>query len=274
MNTGPTARTRLFALLGDPVEHSLSPIFQNAALYASGIDARYMALRCSTEALPALLRGVAEAGGGGNITVPHKEIAMRAVDRLGDAARRTGACNSFGFGDGGIWGDNTDVEGFRRALHALLGSSSSGMRVLLVGAGGAARAAVCALLDDGAASITVVNRSADRTRRLAAQFGSPTSLQLADRVPPDTFDLAVNATTLGLRAGDPLPLEPRVRAGAALDLVYTPEETPWVRRMRERGIPAADGREMLLQQGAAAFRLWFGQEPPMDVMQRALGLGG
>jgi shikimate dehydrogenase len=148
------------------------------------------------------------------------------------------------------------------------------MRVLLVGAGGAARAAVCALLDDGAASITVVNRSADRTRRLAAQFGSPTSLQLADRVPPDTFDLAVNATTLGLRAGDPLPLEPGVRAGAALDLVYTPEETPWVRRMRERGIPAADGREMLLQQGAAAFRLWFGKEPPMDVMQRALGLGG
>jgi shikimate dehydrogenase len=133
---------------------------------------------------------------------------------------------------------------------------------------------VCALLDDGAASITVVNRAADRAQRLAAQFGSPTSLQLADRVPPDSFDLAVNATTLGLRAGDPLPLEPGVRAGAALDLVYTPEETPWVRRMRERGIPAADGREMLLQQGAAAFRLWFGQEPPMDVMQRALGLGG
>lgn len=273
MNSGPTAHTRLFALLGNPVEHSLSPAFQNAALRATGIDAVYIALRCGTDALPCLLRGIAEAGGGGSVTVPHKEIARRAVDRLGDAARRTGACNAFGFSDGMVWGDNTDVEGFRGALRALVGSSAAGMRVVVAGAGGAARAAVCALLDDGAAEITVVNRSADRARRLAAQFDHPASLNIADRVPTATYDLAVNATSLGLRSDDPLPLAPDVRAAAALDLVYTPGETPWVRRMRAGSVPAADGREMLLQQGAAAFRLWFRQEPPLDVMRRALGAG-
>lgn len=272
MNTGPTARTRLLALLGDPVDHSLSPVFQNAALRAAGINAVYVALRCSSDALPCLLRGIAEAGGGGNVTVPHKEVALRAVDRLGDAARRTGACNAFGFSDGAVWGDNTDVEGVRGALRALPGSSAAGMRVLVVGAGGAARAAVCALLDDGAAEIMVVNRSADRACRLAAQFDHPQSLKIAERVPAGTYDLAVNATSLGLRAGDPLPLGPDVRIGAALDLVYTPEETPWVRRMRADGVPAADGHGMLLHQGAAAFRLWFQREPPMEVMRRALGV--
>jgi shikimate dehydrogenase len=146
------------------------------------------------------------------------------------------------------------------------------MRVLVVGAGGAARAAVCALLDDGAAEIMVVNRSAERARRLAAQFNHPPSLKIAERVPADTYDLAVNATSLGLRSGDPLPLGPDVRVGAALDLVYAPEETPWVRRMRADGVPAADGHEMLLRQGAAAFRLWFQREPALDVMRRALGV--
>ena len=274
MRPGPTARTRLFALLGNPVEQSLSPVFQNAGLETAGQDAVYVALRCSPDTLPFLLRGIAEAGGGGNVTVPYKEMALTAVDRLGDAARRTGACNVFGFSDGEVWGDNTDVPGFRGALQALLGPSAraTGMRVLVAGAGGAARAVVCALLDDGAGQITLVNRSAERARRLAAQFHYPATLSTGERIPDGAYDLAVNATSLGLRAADRLPLPPHLRAGAALDVVYRPDETPWVRHMREAGVPAADGREMLLHQGAAAFRLWFREEPPLAAMRSALGI--
>lgn len=272
MSSGPTARTRLVALLGNPVEHSLSPVFQNAALRASDLDAVYLALRCSAEGLPHLLRGIAEAGGCGNVTVPYKGIACGAVDRLGEAARRTGACNTFGFADGAVWGDNTDVDGFRAALQALLGRSSAGMRVLVAGAGGGARAVVCGLLAEDAAEITIVNRSGDRARALAAQFDHPPSLKVSGRIPPQRYDLAVNATSLGRGVSDPLPLPPDLRTGAALDLVYTPDETPWVHRMRAGGVPAADGREMLLQQGAAAFRLWFARESPLAAMRGALEL--
>jgi shikimate dehydrogenase len=272
----PTSATRLFALLGDPVSHSLSPVFQNAALRALGLDGVYVALRCAHGDVPGLLRGIARAGGGGNVTVPHKEIAAASVDRLGPAAEATGAVNCFWMQGGEVWGDNTDVDGLRAAIRVLLGRTVAGGRVLVAGAGGAARAAVYVLLHSGAERVGVLTRLAERARDLSARFGAPPRLDIVESVEAlgtESFDLAVNATSLGLREDDPLPfpMDAGLRIEAALDLVYARGgETPWVRAMRHAGIPAADGTEMLLHQGAAAFRRWWDREPPIKAMRAAL----
>ena len=272
-----TAATRLLALLGDPVSHSLSPRFQNAAIRALGLDAVYVALRCAADDLPGLLRALARAGGGGNVTVPHKALAARTVERPSQAVARTGACNAFWLEDGAIHGDNTDVAGVMEAVRALLGRTPQGARVLLLGAGGAASAAVCALADAGAERIVIANRTPERALALAERFRAPgvriDRAEGADAVAGERFDLAINSTSLGLKPADPLPLDPDaagVTVGAALDLVYSPAETRWVHALRARGLPAADGKEMLIQQGAAAFRRWWGMDPPLDVMRAAL----
>ena len=272
-----SASTRVLALLGDPVSHSLSPRIQNAAIRALALDGVYVALRCSGDDLPALLRALAHAGGGGNVTVPHKEAAFRAVDRRTAAAEATGAVNAFWLAGGEVWGDNTDVEGFTAAVRMLLGRSIGGGRVLLVGAGGAARAVVHALASHGAERVVIVNRTEERARELARRFGrGRTRIEVvasAADVGAGAFDLAVNATSLGLHAGDPLPLDPAVAPpiDAALDLVYARGgETPWVRTMSAHGIPTIDGTEMLLQQGAAAFRRWWSLDPPLELMRAAL----
>lgn len=276
--TPVTAGTRLFALLGDPVSHSLSPAFQNAAIRALGLDAVFVALRCSADDLPGLLRGIARAGGGGNVTVPHKALAARTVDHPSDTVLRTGACNAYWLEDGAIHGDNTDVAGASAAVAALLGREPAGARVLLLGAGGAASAALCAMVDGGAERIVIVNRTPERARALAERFHSPHAridvVDSVDAVAGERFDLAMNSTSLGIRPDDPLPLDPDaggVAVGAALDLVYARGGTRWSREMSARGLPAADGREMLLHQGAAAFRRWWKLDPPLDVMRAALG---
>jgi shikimate dehydrogenase len=273
------ARTRLIAILGDPVAHSLSPAFQNAAIRHLGLDAVYVALRCAAPDVPGLIRGIALAGGGGNVTVPHKAVAAGSVDLPSPAVTRTGACNCFWAVDGRVHGDNTDVEGARAAVHALLGSETAGASVLVLGAGGAASAAVCALSDAGVARIAIANRTVDRARSLADRFRAP-GLRIdvaasADELRGDRFDLAINSTSLGLKPGDAPPLDPAQAQewiGAALDLVYAPGETAWSRAMREHGIPAADGREMLIRQGAAAFRRWFGVDAPLEQMRAALSV--
>ena len=277
MTSAFTARTRLLALLGDPVHHSLSPTFQNAALRALGLDGVYVALRCAGEDVPGLLRGIARSGGGGNVTVPHKETAAGAVERRTGAVDATGACNTFWLEDGCVSGDNTDVEGVSRAVHSLLGRSASGARVLLAGAGGAARGAAYALLQDGAERVVIVNRTRARADDLAARFsGGAARVETAssvDSLASEAFDLAVNATSLGLHPDDalPLPIDQGPRIGAALDLVYARGGvTPWVGALREAGIPAADGTEMLLWQGAAAFRRWWNVDPPIAAMRDAL----
>ena len=275
--TPPTAATRLLALLGDPVSHSLSPQFQNAAIRATGLDAVYVALRCTADELPGLLRGIARAGGAGNVTVPHKQLAAWTIDAPSEAVMRTGACNTFWMRDGRLHGDNTDVAGASAAAAAVLGRAPAGARVLLLGAGGAASAVLCALADEGAERVVILNRTAERAEALAERFRTPRlRIEVAgstDALRGERFDLAINSTSLGLHSADPLPLDPDadgVSIGAALDLVYAPGETRWVHAMRARGLAAADGKEMLIQQGAAAFRRWWGIDPPLDVMRAAL----
>lgn len=240
----------------------------NAAFSALSLDAVYVALRCADADVTTLVRALAHAGGGGNVTVPHKARARAAIDRASEAVVRTGACNTFWLQDGEVWGDNTDVEGVRAATAELIGSAR-GARVLLLGAGGAARAAAVALLEGGAERVDVLNRTPHRAAQLVRGLGTP-RLRVAHRL--DAADLLVNATTLGMRRSDPLPIAEHNLAhfGAVLDLVYADGATPLVRAARSAGIPATDGLAMLLAQGAASFRCWTGHAPPVEIMRRAI----
>lgn len=284
-----TSATRVIALLGDPVSHSRSPLMQNAAFRHAGVDGVYISMRCAEEEIGGVLRTLAFTGGAGNVTLPHKGRAATLIDKPSEAVLRTGACNTFWAEDDGIHGDNTDVEGFGRALQRFLGEAAgsdsdsdsgsgsgsvSGARVLLLGAGGAARAVLVSLLDAGAGSICLLNRSTERARAVARRIGGE-RVQLADgpdSLRSESFDLVVNATRLGLDPEDPLPLNlGRLGgAGAVFDLVYGATATPFVLAAREHGIPATDGAEMLVQQGAVAFERWWKIPAPLDAMRAAL----
>lgn len=265
------AATRVFALLGDPVEHSLSPALHNAALAACGMDAVYVALRCSSRSVEPLMHALAEAGGGGNVTLPHKRTAFEALAEPEPAAAQTGACNTFWLEDGTLRGDNTDVAGFGAAVGALLGGAEGVGRALVLGAGGAARAAV-AWLADRAGEVVIANRTPERALSLAASAERGV-VRAGDAYGGGPFDLVVNATPLGLRVDDPAPVDlARLEAvGAVLDATYAPRASALGRAAAQRGVPYADGREMLLRQGAEAFRLWWGREAPLEAMRVALG---
>lgn len=266
-----TAATRTFALLGDPVEHSLSPVIQNAALQAEKRDAVYLALPCHEDDVPSVMRTLA----GGNITSPHKGVAPAALDRATDRVRKTGACNTFWTERGRLLGDNTDVIGFSVALRRLL-PDPAGIRVLIVGAGGAARAALHALLEDDADEIVVIARHRGRRKEIEAVAGRRARrvrvVTSERKIHGEGFDLVVNATPLGLRERDaaPLRLERLAAVRAVFDMVYTPKGTAWSRRADQAGIPALDGTEMLLQQAAAAFEIWWQREAPMRAMRAAI----
>lgn len=270
MDPQPSPALRRYALLGDPVAHSRSPSIHNAAFAAAGVAASYAAIRVAPGQLIPQLRLLAEAGGGGNVTVPYKQLALAAVDIPSPAVLSTGAVNTFWGGPQGVHGDNTDVIGFRDALayHSL---DLAGRQVLVLGAGGAAAAVLLVLLQAGS-RVTLVNRSAERGRALAERLAPAGPVRLASAPPGAEFAAVVNATSLGMRPGDPHPLAVnRLPPHAAVvDLVYAPGETAWVRAARAGGHLSFDGSEMLLRQAAAAFSLWTGLPAPLEVMRRAL----
>ena len=271
------ASTRLLAVLGDPVAHSLSPCMHNAAIRALGLDAAFVALRTSATALPTVLQALAAVEAAGNVTVPHKEATERYVARKTDLCERVGACNTFWTEHGALVGDNTDVPGVRAALHTLVGGGGGGEEVdgaerwLVLGTGGSARAVAIAAADVRAL-VLVRSREPGRAR---AFVDWAASRKVAARVAAATepCDIVINTTPLGLKETDALPILPTHLNGtrAALDLVYAPGETPWVRALRAAGITACDGRELLVHQGAAAFTRFFpGEVPPLDVMRAAV----
>lgn len=259
-------------LLGHPVSHSLSPTFQNAALTAAGIALRYEAVEVPPGLLHVTLDDAKREGWAGNVTVPHKEAVFARCAELTPIARRVQAVNTFRASPTGIVGHNTDVAGFNTAILDLLRDSPHGARVGIIGAGGAAAAALAAVAEWPGSTALVANRSQDRLSALLARFGpfaSPTDVGDLAR----NADIVVNATSLGLRPDDPLPLDiGLLRPGCAvLDLVYSPSETRLVLEARSAGFRAADGLAMLVGQGAHAFGWWFNQAPDVEVMWRSLG---
>jgi shikimate dehydrogenase len=266
-----SAKTRLLTVMGSPVAHSLSPVMYNAAFRALGIDAVYVALHVPADALQAVLAMQAATGGAGNVTVPHKAAVERYVARKTDVCARVGACNTFWTEDGGgsLVGDNTDVFGITAALDTI--GARKGERWLVVGTGGSARAAAVAAADCGA-SLLVRSRDAARAR-MFVEWAGGVGVTAHVASGPVEIDVAINATPLGLAGHDPLPIDVNHMPGVqfALDLVYGPGETRWVHVLRERGVAAADGREVLVRQGAAAFERFFpGTDAPTEVMRAAV----
>ncbi|HEY6807916.1 MAG TPA: hypothetical protein VI160_03930 [Gemmatimonadales bacterium] len=264
------AETRLLALIGDPVAHSLSPAMHAAAIAALGLDAVYVALRTPAESVPTVMAALTAVGAAGNVTVPHKAAVERCVARKTDTAARAGACNTFWVDQGQLVGDNTDVAGVEGALAAL--GAADAARWLVIGTGGSARAVAVAAARHGRA-LGVRSRSPERARAFAAWAAGTLGLSVDAVHGPGDWDLAINATPLGLAESDPLPLTVKElgKKTTVLDLVYRAGETRWVREARAAGRAAADGREMLVCQGAAAFERFFsGVAAPVDVMRAAV----
>lgn len=264
--------TRVFAVIGDPVAHSISPSMHGAAFRALGLDAVYVALRASGADVGPLVRALCRSGGGASVMTPNKSTVAALLDEPTGRVRDSGACNAvWGSGphDGAtalrLAGDNTDVAGVLLSMREL-GVEAGAW--LIAGTGGGARATAVAARELGA-RVAVQSRDPERARRFTAWL---TGLGVALAEPVECTVL-VNATPLGRQAGEPLPIGSDVapRAHAALDLVYASGTTPWVRAMCARGLRAIDGRTMLLGQGMAAFASWFpGIEPPGEVMRAAI----
>jgi shikimate dehydrogenase len=258
-------------LLGHPVSHSLSPLFQNAALEAAGIPLTYEALDVAPGELAAMVGLLADARAAGNVTIPHKESVFAWCKRRTPLAERVGAVNVFWTESGGLVGDNTDVGGFEFAVERLIGRPLHGLRIGMLGAGGAG-AAVCAAVERWPDSrIAIHARTAERAAQLAARFPGIASAVTSEMHVVAEVDLLVNATPRGLD-GALMPIAPGMipETTAVLDLTYRRGRTPWVRACRARGLRADDGLPMLVEQGALAFERWFGSAPDRDAMWRAI----
>jgi shikimate dehydrogenase len=252
----------LTGVLGDPVEHSRSPAMHNAAFEALGLDWRYVRLPVAADVFAETVRALPGSGyRGANVTIPHKEAALALADEASETARAIGAANTLTFEDGEIHADNTDAAG----LLAALPRAPEGMAALVLGAGGAGRAATWALRGAGA-EVSVWNRTSERARALADE------LDVAHVEAPVAADLVVNATSVGLRPNDgieDLPLAWVDPPDVAVELVYGDHETPFAAWAEAGGAELVHGLEVLVRQGALSFERWTGREPPIDVMRSA-----
>lgn len=274
-----TGKTKIYSVIGFPVEHSASPALHNAALEALGLDARYVALTVKPEDVADAVRGFRAMGMGGlNVTVPHKRAVIPFLDSLGEEAAKMGSVNTVVRAeDGRLVGHNTDAAGFLGAL-AHHGADVAGKRALVYGAGGAAPAVLRALQLGGAAGAHVFNRTREKADALADLFNCESfQVKAEDFSSPeiDTLygnaDIIINATSIGLREGDTPPVEVGkiTSRHTVADIIYNPWETALLREARQKGAAVFNGYEMLVRQAAEAFTLWTGKEAPVGVMREA-----
>lgn len=274
--------TQYIGLIGYPLGHSVSPVFQQAALDHCGLDVRYQAWETPPEELRDVVASLhLPERLGMNVTIPYKQDVLPLLNFTDDAATAIGAVNTIAKDDGRLMGYNTDAPGFLRALTEA-GVDPKGARVLVLGGGGAARGVVYGLITAEAGFISVAGRTGKRIRIMVESFmgvarehgvritiGEWRREGLAQAL--GWYDIVVNATPLGMRGGpepDTSPLEgiditPKT---FVCDLVYNPSETPLLRQARAAGCSVLDGLPMLVYQGAAAFERWTGREAPIDVM--------
>jgi len=267
---------RIAGVMGWPVDHSLSPRLHSFWLNSYGIDGAYVPLAVKPERLEKALRALSALGFSGvNLTVPHKEAAMKIVDICDDTAKRIGAINTVLVrSDGSLMGSNTDGYGFLQSVceGAPDWKPTAGPAVL-VGAGGAARAICVALQEAGVPEIRIVNRTAERSASLVEEFGAPaTSLPWVERAAAlEGAALLVNATVLGMRGQAPLDLDLQLlpRLAVVADIVYAPLKTALLFEAETRQNKTVDGLGMLLHQAKPGFAAWFGQEPEVTADLKA-----
>jgi shikimate dehydrogenase len=275
---------RYAGVIAGPDKKSLSPVFQQAAIDALGLDAKYEAWPTPPEGLATRITTLrAPAALGANVTIPHKETIVPLLDSVYGVAERVGAVNTVVNVDGALNGYNTDVEGFLWALREDGGVDPGGKRALVAGAGGAARAVVVALADAGSASVTVIGRTFTRASKLVEELGADAGGTQLSAL-PDIYsswaaasagcDVLVNCTPAGTGStadaeneeDSAVPLDMLHAGMLVYDLVYLPAETPLMAAARQRGARVLGGLPMLIYQGATSFRLWFGVDAPVDTM--------
>jgi shikimate dehydrogenase len=282
----PAIRLGIF---GDPVEHSLSPQIQNAALKHCQIDMQYACFHI----LPDELREAIDLSRklefiGINLTIPHKISALELLDVADDNVKRVGAVNVIKVEGGKLRGFNTDGRGFARAIREEFSVDLRDLRVMILGAGGAARAIALQCAKENSERLVIANRSFEKAQKLADElrdlFAGPKVLgpvarlqaipleEAAIRFQIGNVDLVVNATPVGLNRGDASPIPARLLAPHLMvyDTIYSAERTPFVSAAIEAGARAANGLSMLLHQGALAFEIWFQREAPIEIMRKAL----
>ena len=290
-----SAATRFCAVYGHPVRHSASPAMQNAGLAALGLDWRYVAFDVRPENLRAAIAGAKVMKFIGlNLTVPHKLLALDLVDVLDESAQRWGAVNTIRFearDADGAWkplreftdvpddirthGFNTDADAIALSIREDLQIELRGARVLLLGAGGAGRAAALKLAHEGVDELHLVNRTSAKAEEVARDIREQCpDVRVSVGYPETPVDLLLNATSLGLKPDDSLPLDeqafPLRMVGAIYDMIYRPAETPLLQAGKLAGCRVANGLGMLLHQGAKALEIWSGQPAPLEVMRRSL----
>ncbi len=262
-------------VIGYPIGHSISPVFQQAAFDHLGIRARYEAWETHPSKLKERIEGLRSPGAlGANVTVPHKEAVIPLLDTVDPLATQIGAVNTIINRNGKLAGYNTDALGFLRSLAEDGHFDPKSKRVLILGAGGAARAVSFALLTSGIAHLTIANRPRYLAENLVARLRDSGQKQVEvgiwKRVPAG-IDLIVNCTPIGMKGGPSpkrSPLAPSQVPPSVLvyDVVYNPPETPLMKAARKSGAKAVGGLHMLVYQGAASFELWTGQKAPLSVM--------
>jgi shikimate dehydrogenase len=259
---------------GWPVSHSLSPALHGFWLNRHGIDGSYEALPVKPEEFPGFLKGLPLSGfAGGNVTIPHKEAAFALCDVLDEAARAIGAVNTLWLEGGKVHGGCTDGYGFSANLDQHEPRWRKSGSALVIGAGGASRAIVHAVLSAGFEEVTVANRTLARAQALAESFGPKVRACGWDGIPDamERAGLIVNTTSLGMAGKDAgtVDLAPARPDAIVTDIVYVPLETPFLRQARERGLAVVDGLGMLLHQAVPGFERWFGLRPHVDGELRA-----
>ena len=276
-----TGKTKILGVIGAPIAHSLSPIIQNVALHEAGLDYVYTAFPVHRVALASAVCGLRDAGVVGfNVTIPFKTEIMPLLDALSEDAQRIRAVNTVVIAsDGTMTGHNTDVTGFMAGF-AARGIGLAGKRTVLIGAGGAARAALWGLLRSGVSSVCIGVRNLAKGKALCTDFAADDTLAVYCFDDPHfrdvlcTADIVVQTTPIGMSPQtdamppvDPAAISP---SAAVYDLIYTPAETAFLRAAAAHGCTTINGETMLVMQGAEAFSLWTGVRPNTDLMQRVL----
>jgi shikimate dehydrogenase len=295
MNDPITATTRICAVYGHPIKHSASPAMQNAGIAALGLNWRYVAFDVHPNTLREAIEGAkAMRFIGLNLTVPHKLLALQMVDVVDEAAKQWGAINTIRFEghDGSNWrplaelppdaeieirsiGFNTDADAIIRSLKDDLGVAVKGQKILILGVGGAGRAAALRISQEGPSELWLYNRTESKAVEVAKQIAaSDPAVKVQVGIPNGRVDLVLNATSLGLKPDDPLPIQHNgfdlKNAAAVYDMIYRPAETPLLKVAKSAGCRAANGLGMLLYQGAKALEIWSSKPAPIEVMRQAL----
>jgi len=275
-------KTKVFGILGFPVKHSFSPVFQNAAFSAKRVKAVYVPFEVPPERLKDAVRGLAALGiCGVNVTIPHKQAIVPLLDEISPGAKAIGAVNTVIFKTGRSAGYNTDAEGLLISLKKDLKVNPKNRTIVVFGAGGAAKAIAYVLAREKASSLTFVDIFNQRAKELALKIGrgfpgcrTKAVPFLKSRIDEEVLnsDMLINASPVGMRKADPCIVSPNAlhKDLAVYDIVYNPFVTPLLREAKRRGVKTAGGIGMLLYQGAASFELFTGIKAPVAVMRAAL----